>query len=317
MALRDAACYTLLIQPTKDTSIAEIVEEGPSGSTRSEARYARVREKREGEAYSSVVYDALSGAKLASAGYQLEKDKKRRLQLHGPDEDVTFEFTGRLTFEWSFEFEGNKYRWTRASLGKDYVCSLDRKPDPRVEICLAREADKGVPARLQILHYNIERFPTEIKDVRGLETLLVMSLLCLIDAAEDRASPARIKTPPTVSSPPKVASPPLPPKKVIDEEDFEPDNPNEIIIGVNSDVNGKVANAIALLQDPNMLFIVLRTRKAEAAQKALEVSLGVTRFRHREGLEALHQYVKEEEPIPMPKPPARPQSPPRINLNDM
>ncbi|RXK37567.1 hypothetical protein M231_05192 [Tremella mesenterica] len=66
-----------------------------------------------------------------------------------------------------------------------------------------------------------------------------------------------------------------------------------------------------------MLFIVLRTRKAEAAQKALEVSLGVTRFRHREGLEALHQYVKEEEPIPMPKPPARPQSPPRINLNDI
>ncbi|RXK37566.1 hypothetical protein M231_05191 [Tremella mesenterica] len=225
MALRDAACYTLLIQPTKDTSIAEIVEEGPSGSTRSEARYARVREKREGEAYSSVVYDALSGAKLASAGYQLEKDKKRRLQLHGPDEDVSFEFTGRLTFEWSFEFEENKYRWTRASLGKDYVCSLDRKPDPRVEICLAREADKGVPARLQILHYNIERFPTEIKDVRGLETLLVMSLLCLIDAAEDRASPARIKTPPTVSSPPKVASPPLPPKKVIDEEDFEPVSP--------------------------------------------------------------------------------------------
>ncbi len=30
----------------------------------------------------------------------------------------------------------NKYRWTREVYGKDYICSLDRKPDPRVEICL-------------------------------------------------------------------------------------------------------------------------------------------------------------------------------------
>ena len=37
----------------------------------------------------------------------------------------------------------------------------------------ARGSDKNVPGRLQILHYNIERFPDEIKDLRGLETLLV------------------------------------------------------------------------------------------------------------------------------------------------
>ena len=37
----------------------------------------------------------------------------------------------------------------------------------------AKEADKKDPARLQILHYNIDRFPNEIKDLRGLETLLV------------------------------------------------------------------------------------------------------------------------------------------------
>ena len=48
----------------------------------------------------------------------------------------------------------------------------------------AREADSRSPAKLQILHYNIERFPTEIKDVRGLEALLLMRcafrlLICL------------------------------------------------------------------------------------------------------------------------------------------
>jgi len=30
----------------------------------------------------------------------------------------------------------NKYRWTKEVVGKDYICSLDRKPDPKVEICL-------------------------------------------------------------------------------------------------------------------------------------------------------------------------------------
>lgn len=30
----------------------------------------------------------------------------------------------------------NKFRWTREIYGKDYICSMERKPDPRVEICL-------------------------------------------------------------------------------------------------------------------------------------------------------------------------------------
>ena len=31
-------------------------------------------------------------------GYETDKAKKRRLQLHGPDEDVDFDFTGKLNF---------------------------------------------------------------------------------------------------------------------------------------------------------------------------------------------------------------------------
>jgi hypothetical protein len=61
---------------------------------------------------------------------------------------------------------------------------------------------------------------------------------------------------------------------------------------------------IPFVQDTAVLFIVIRTRTASATQRALEVSLGVTRFRHREGLGDLHQYVVEQEdepPIPIPK----------------
>lgn len=61
-------------------------------------------------------------------------------------------------------------------VGKDMVCSLDRKPDPSVEVCLAREGDRRDFPRVSLLHYNIERFlGSAITDLRGLETLLVMS----------------------------------------------------------------------------------------------------------------------------------------------
>ena len=40
--------------------------------------------------------DYSSGAKLASMGMEIEKAKKRRLQLHGPEEEVAFDFTGMM-----------------------------------------------------------------------------------------------------------------------------------------------------------------------------------------------------------------------------
>jgi hypothetical protein len=44
---------------------------------------------------------------------------------------------------------------------------------PEADGTRARDSDSKGPGRLQILHYNIDRFPNEIKDLRGLETLLV------------------------------------------------------------------------------------------------------------------------------------------------
>jgi hypothetical protein len=57
MALRDTNCYTLFFVPsTSDPSITEVVEElFPPGKTR-KAKYARLRECKEGETYSSGIY---------------------------------------------------------------------------------------------------------------------------------------------------------------------------------------------------------------------------------------------------------------------
>jgi hypothetical protein len=125
MSLRDLACYTLTLKPhEQDSKVTELVsvENG-----REEHRFARVREVRDGEAYSSSIYgmsfdfiyspfsslrrlyvahscigadgltiDALTGAKLASVGFISDKQKNRRLQLHNPDESVGFDNTSKM-----------------------------------------------------------------------------------------------------------------------------------------------------------------------------------------------------------------------------
>jgi hypothetical protein len=54
MSLRDLACYTLTVKPhTSDLNVTELVavENG-----KEEHRFARVREQKEGEAYSAAIY---------------------------------------------------------------------------------------------------------------------------------------------------------------------------------------------------------------------------------------------------------------------
>lgn len=114
MSLRDQACYTLNLQPSAtDPNVLELVE---VDGVRREPRYARLKEVRVdlGETQSASIYgelsssvrlyiaeeiDYLTGAKLASTGFAGEKgSKQRRLQLHGPDEEVPFEASRGLGF---------------------------------------------------------------------------------------------------------------------------------------------------------------------------------------------------------------------------
>jgi len=66
MSLRDLACYTLTLKPhEQDPKVTELVavENG-----REEHRFARVREVRDGEAYSSSIY-GMSSHPLYSISY--------------------------------------------------------------------------------------------------------------------------------------------------------------------------------------------------------------------------------------------------------
>lgn len=93
---------------------------------------------------------------------------------------------------------------------------MDRRPDPPVEVCLARQADSKAPGQIQMLHYNIDRFyGSEIKDLRGLETLFALTcgeggradgrFCCLADAIDERhqraAAPVPTGSPPIAPGP--------------------------------------------------------------------------------------------------------------------
>lgn len=61
MALRDAACYSLTLR-TRDAHVLELVEANSAGQPgKGEVRYVRVREDRDGEVCSAVLYGELDG----------------------------------------------------------------------------------------------------------------------------------------------------------------------------------------------------------------------------------------------------------------
>jgi hypothetical protein len=81
MSLRDTACYTLtVVNSTREPGVVELGE--ASSSRREEARYARVREKREKEAYSSVLYGTSLVVSRSAIGRQSGFFKKILTDLY-------------------------------------------------------------------------------------------------------------------------------------------------------------------------------------------------------------------------------------------
>lgn len=240
------------------------------------------------------------------------KRKQRTLNLYNPSLELAFEMSGSLTFEWSFSFEDYRFRWRRETFsGSDYICSIERKPDPSVEVCVARHPSKGgKEGIIQLLDYNLERF--RIQDLKGLEIALYTSIISILEAASDRPSSKDAYTSPypsgrpnghatsngarALSSTSTNSQGPL-----ITADDYEDDfNPNEVIVNASGSSEVFATRCVSLLQDDAILFIIIRSKDAAAVTKAVEVADATKRMRHRAGLDqerehSLRQYVVENE----------------------
>lgn len=78
-------------------------------------------------------------------------------------------------------------------------------------------------------------------------------------------------------------------------------------MGLHTDLDVHISRALGLLEDKSVVFLIIRTKKAQAAPRAMKVVAAVKEyvalsftdisFRHREGIsDELKQYIVEEGP---------------------
>ncbi|CCO28472.1 hypothetical protein BN14_02467 [Rhizoctonia solani AG-1 IB] len=146
----------------------------------------------------------------------------------------------------------------------------------------------------------------DIVDKKGLEVLLLASLLSFQDQSEEyrtRAAAAeatsgglRAYQSTSAGNP----TPTLPPKPgealVVKLQSSHKREPNEIVVGSEGAVDEYVDLACNLLQDETMLFIMIRALDPSQVQRVVQVAEETKRTRRRARYEEeLHQYLRYED----------------------
>lgn len=135
-------------------------------------------------AYVSKLLDPVSKAELAEVQGKRSNAKLKQIILYQPDDIIDLKDSGVLTFEYRFYWEDEKYLWKRRNIGfsKELECKLVHGDDPGIGVCIFKQESKTLGC-LTIMYYNMERIP--VRDKKGLEYLLVMTLLSFLDKWDD------------------------------------------------------------------------------------------------------------------------------------
>ncbi|KEP55202.1 hypothetical protein V565_007080 [Rhizoctonia solani 123E] len=304
----DKNLFTLTIEESKD-------EPGATDLCDSDgvALYRRRRGDSKEGSYAINIFDHLSDSLLATVTALNATSKNKVIELHNPTIIIELNFTGRLSFKWNFVWEEHEFEW------KKEECYILRKPDPPVLIAVTEPEKKNKKGIVQFLDYNLSRF--DINDKKGLEVLLIASLLSFQDQSEEyraRASVAEthsggLRAYQTSSA--GNSTPALPPKPgealVVKLQSSHKHEPNEIIVGSEGAVDEYVDLACNLLQDESMMFIMIRALDPSQVQRVVQVAEETKRTRRRARYEEeLHQYLRYED-----EQPAAPKGPKVIRLD--
>lgn len=299
MAL-DQNLFTLKLEPSKSSPDGiDLVE--PSGVV----HYRKVWVPNNKEAYCFSVCDPLSESVLATVTAPSATSKQKLIELHNPSVSIHLNYTGLLSFKWTFTWEGNQFDWKREE------CYMIRKPDPPVLIAVTKEPPGKIKtSTVQILDYNIQRF--DIQDRKGLEIAILTALLTFPDYSEQlktkpqggatplpqsqSAQPLSRPQPSLPSGPP----PPPPPKpdgwigdKIAILQAEEQRDINEVVVGDVGTVDDYVKHCVSLLSDETLLYITLRSQGTVNVSKVVQVAEATKRSWYKTSGydEELHQYV--------------------------
>lgn len=181
--------------------------------------YIRQR-ARKSPIYDTLLLDGLLDQPLASVSAPSSSQKSRLIKLHNPETSIELRKQS-MTFsqEWRFEWERTTYMWKRENSfgpggpGKnEYSCWAVRAPDPNIWISIYKPTTGGLKAKgplqdstgsaagagtgaveafMQIMDHNISRIDPTVRDRKGLELVMLMSLSAILDQDFDE----KYKTP--------------------------------------------------------------------------------------------------------------------------
>ncbi|KAG8976689.1 hypothetical protein FRB93_012799 [Tulasnella sp. JGI-2019a] len=261
------------------------------------------------------IWDPLSNSLLATMhAVPVTEKKKRTVLLHNPTVQVEMTFTGKINFRWQFTWEDNTFEFKRDE------CFLLRHPDPPVLVAVfdfERKRDKIDIGLIQLMDYNLTRF--DIDDRKGLEVVMITGLLSFQDqvtgvATQSDSASGTLATPSGTGMLSRLTSfqasnsnnsnaNPMSPmgqsgdQLVAGLQMREKSQPNEVLVTSLFDVNDYAEYAVKLLNDPNLLYIVIRSQTEDEVSKVVTIASLAKRMRYKGGAyeEELHQYVRYDE----------------------
>ncbi|CAG8542638.1 7302_t:CDS:2 [Ambispora leptoticha] len=146
--------------------------------------YRKTRHTTNKKPYCITLIDPISDVALVEIQAQKSDSKLKQILLFQPREEIPFDNTGKINFEYKFLWENEEYYWQKCrgpiSEGLEYSleCKMVHDPNPSIVIALYHQ-------KLNTLGImNMDRIPANNK--RGLEYVLCITLLSLLDEWDDK-----------------------------------------------------------------------------------------------------------------------------------
>jgi hypothetical protein len=185
MPLDDSLCTFCFTEFDQDRNIVIIAQDDRSESSYYKRRI-RTAAKSDTDSYCIELLDPFSQAVYGKiTAPVLYGASEVSMQLLFPDLPIKLASTGKLRFEWQFQYESQVFRIRKdnvlapspSSMTLEWHASKAQKYDPSIAVCHLSFRSR-IP-KLTMLDYNIERIG--IKDLKGFE---VCTLLCVLFIAD-------------------------------------------------------------------------------------------------------------------------------------
>ncbi|GAA6009613.1 hypothetical protein JCM11491_001034 [Sporobolomyces phaffii] len=313
----DSNLFVLLVRPRAVPGWIDFVVDG----TPNEVLYSAYREPAATPTYTlsdpltSSSYGTLTQPPPSLPNATQPNPRLRSIVLDSPRVETKLNNVGKLSWEWSFEWQETTYVWTRDVVGlfgneRGYTLCVSRRPDPNYPVAAFHPRKKG--GSIEIFDFNFARVEPAIEDKKGLEITLLLSLCFFLDSVFPISStsahlpPSPASRPSTSapmadqaapeSRPKSPARPPPPPLRRGSGKSNGLLATNEVRIESNSDaaLAGHCARCLSLLEDESLLYLVLTANKQPSLSASLvKLAEEVKRKRYKASGEEVKLFVDD------------------------